>query len=107
MPIDTTKWIVTDAPPPPKRRPEVQLAYDFFWNLPLGHSALIPKDEANTARNAAAQLKKESDGSVEIRFQDEGEVVRATKRKDYTPETKAQIAAGGYPDPTPEQGSVE
>jgi hypothetical protein len=98
--IDPTKWIVTDAPPPPKRRPEVQLAYDYFWNLPLGTSALIPKEEAATARNAAAQLKKESDGNVEIRFSDEGAVVRATKRKDYSAEDKAKIVAGGYPEPT-------
>jgi hypothetical protein len=98
--IDPTKWIVTDAPPPPKRRPEVQLAYDFFWNLPIGHSALIPKDEAATARNAAAQLKKESDGNVEVRFREEGEHVRATKAKDYSAEDKAKIAAGGYPEPS-------
>jgi hypothetical protein len=99
MTIDTSKWVVTAAPPPPKRRPEVQVAYDFFWNLPLGHSALIPKDEAGTARNAAGQLKKESDGNVEIRFRDEGEHVRATKSKDYSAADKAKIAAGGYPEP--------
>jgi hypothetical protein len=98
--IDTSKWVITDAPPPPKRRPEVQIAYDFFWNLPLGSSALIPKDEASTARNAAGQLKKESDGNVEIRFREENETqIRATKSKDYTPEDKAKIVAEGYPDP--------
>lgn len=100
MTIDTTKWVVTDAPPPPKRRPEVQAAYDFFWNLPLGHSAIIPKTDAATARNAAAQLKKESDGNVEIRFADEGETVRATKRKDYNEVDKARITAEGYPEPS-------
>lgn len=97
--IDTTKWVITATPPPPKRRPEVQVAYDFFWSLPVGHSALIPKDEAVTARNAAAQLKKESDGNVEIRFREEGDLVRATKSKDYSAEDKARIAAGGYPEP--------
>ena len=98
-PINTATWVVTDAPPPPKRRPEVQMAYDFFWSLPLGSSALIPKADAATARNAAAQLKKESDGNVEIRFRDEGEQVRATKSKDYSPDDKAKIASGGYPEP--------
>jgi hypothetical protein len=90
-PIDTSKWAVTDGPPPTKRRPEVQAAFDFFFTLKLGSSALIPKDEAATARNAASQLKKESDGNVEVRFRDEGEYVRATKVKDYTDEQKAAI----------------
>ena len=79
----------------------MQAAYDFFWNLPLGHSALIPKDESSTARNAASQLKKESDGNVEVRFADEGDLIRATKRKDYSDEDKAKITSGGYPDPKP------
>jgi len=91
--VDTSKWAVTDSPPPIKRRPEVQAAYDFFFGLKLGSSALIPKEEASTARNAAAQLKKESDGNVEIRFRGEGEFVRATKSKDYTDEQKAAIVA--------------
>ena len=107
MTIDTTKWVVTDAPPPPKRRPEVQVAYDFFWNLPIGHSALIPKTDAATARNAAGQLKKESDGNVEIRFRDEGDKVRATKVKDYSADDKAQIAANGYPEPSASEPESE
>jgi hypothetical protein len=104
-PINTANWVVTDAPPPPKRRPEVQQAYDFFWSLPLGHSALLPKVDASTAKNAAAQLKKESDGNVEVRFRDEGDKVRATKVKDYNEADKAKIAAGGYPEPSESSSS--
>jgi hypothetical protein len=94
MTIDTSKWKITTEPPAPKRRPEVQAAYEFFYvTLDTGASALIPKEEAGTARNAAAQLKKESDGSIEIRFRDEGDHVRATKVKGQTPEQLAELRA--------------
>lgn len=102
-PIDTTKWVVTDTPPPVKRNAATQAAFDFFWKLELGKSVLIPLDEASTAKNAAAQLKKESGGNVEFRFRDEGDGrhVRATKLKDYTPEQKAEMEAASSADAEP------
>ncbi|EIQ01095.1 hypothetical protein OpiT1DRAFT_05663 [Opitutaceae bacterium TAV1] len=104
--IDTSKWVVVDTPLPPRRSAAVQAAYDFFWKLELGKSALIPKDEAGTARNAAAQLKRDSEGNSEVRFRDEGDGahIRATKIKDYTPEQKASLEAG---QPLPESETSE
>ncbi len=95
MPIDTSKWQVTNTPPPVRRTPQIQAAYDFFFKLEVGSSALIPSDEAATAKNAARQLKKESGDSIEVRFREEGDGkhVRATKIKDVSPEEKARILA--------------
>ena len=96
-PIDPSKWTITTEPAPKRRSAEVQAAYDFFYvTLDTGASALIPKEEANTARNAAAQLKKESDGTIEIRFRDEpGQptLIRATKIKGQTAEDLAALRA--------------
>jgi hypothetical protein len=97
-PIDPSKWTITTEPAPKRRSAEVQAAYDFFYvQLATGASALIPKEEASTARNAAAQLKKESDGAIEIRFRDEpGQptLIRATKVKGQSPEDLAALQAG-------------
>ena len=96
-PIDPSKWTITTEPAPKRRSAEVQAAYDFFYvQLATGASALIPKEEASTARNAAAQLKKESDGAIEIRFRDEPghpELIRATKVKGQSPDDLAALQA--------------
>lgn len=79
--INTSNWAIVETAPPTKRTAAVQAAYDFFVGLPVGKSALIPAADAATAKNAARQLKTETDGSVEIRFRIEGASVRATKVK--------------------------